>query len=160
MFARRPDLMKVLAKPMYWDRRTEVPEGKDPWYVMPVFNYHEGWFSCRYSRQYIDSTQRFEQVPRFTPAQIEAMDLMDTLLAELKLEMRFERGDLQFLLNHVTLHGRTAFEDWPEPERRRHLLRLWLSIDDERPIPPVLAERVQGGITVEGTVLKAPIEAE
>ncbi len=60
MLVRRPDLVKVLAEPMYWDRRTEVPEGKDPWYVMPVFNYHEGWFSCRYSRQYIDSTQRFE----------------------------------------------------------------------------------------------------
>lgn len=160
MLARRPDLARVLAEPMYWDRRGEVPEGKDPWYVMPVFNYQQGYFSCRYARQYMDSTQRFEQVPRQTPAQIEALDMMDSLLAELHLKMQFETGDIQFLFNHVTLHGRTSFEDWPEPERKRHLFRLWLSIDGERPIPPVLAERTQGGIVTSGTRLKAPLEAE
>jgi hypothetical protein len=160
MLARRPDLARVLTEPMYWDRRGEVPEGKDPWYVLPVFNFHEGWFSCRYGRQYIDSTQRFEQVPRTTPEQAEALDMMDALLAELKLEMQFEIGDIQFLFNHVMLHGRTAFEDWSEPERKRHLFRLWLTIDGERPIPPVLAERTQGGIVTNGTRLKAPLEAE
>jgi len=160
MLARRPDLVRVLAEPVYWDRRGEVPEGKDPWYALPVFNYHEGWFSCRYARQYIDSTQRFEQVPRFTQEQVEALDMMDALLAELHMKMRFERGDIQFLFNHVTLHGRTAFEDWPEPERKRHLFRLWLSVDGARPIPPVLAERTQGGIVIAGTRLKAPLEAE
>jgi hypothetical protein len=160
ILARRPDLVKVLAEAMYWDRRTEVPEGKDPWYVLPVFNYQEGWFSCRYGRQYIDSTQRFPQVPRFTPAQVEALDFMDAVLAELKLEMQFQQGDIQLLQNFVTVHGRTAFEDWPEPERKRHLFRLWLAIDDKRPIPPVLAERTRGGIVVKGTKLHAPLEAE
>ena len=160
MLARRPDLVRVLAGPIYWDRRNEVPEGKDPWYVLPVFNYQDGWFSCRYARQYIDSTQRFEQVPRQTPERVEALDMMDALLAELHMKMQFEMGDLQFLYNHVTLHGRTAFEDWPEPERKRHLFRLWLTTDGARPIPPVLAERTQGGIVLEGTRLKAPLEAE
>jgi len=160
MLARRPDLARVLAEPMYWDRRGEVPEGKDPWYLLPVFNYRDGCFSCRYGRQYIDSTQRFEQVPRLTPLQIEALDMMDSLLAELHMKMQFEVGDIQFLFNHVTLHGRTAFEDWPEPERKRHLFRLWLSVDGARPIPPVLAERTQGGIITKDTKLKAPLEAE
>ena len=160
MLRRRPDLVAELAGPIYWDRRGEVPEGKDPWYVLPVFNYYQGWFSCRYGRQYIDSTQRFEQVPRMTAKQVEALDMMDSLLAELHMKMQFERGDIQFLFNHVTLHGRTAFEDWPEPERRRHLFRLWLSIDGERPLPPVLAERTQGGIVTRETRLKAPLEAE
>ncbi|MDA1326282.1 MAG: TauD/TfdA family dioxygenase [Proteobacteria bacterium] len=160
MLARRPDLVQVLAGPIYWDRRGEVPEGKDQWYVLPVFNYHGGWFSCRYARQYIDSTQRFEQVPRTTPAQLEALNMMDSLLAELHMKMQFQTGDIQFLFNHVTLHGRTAFEDWPEPERKRHLFRLWLTIDGERPLPAVLAERTQGGIVTGGTILNAPLEAE
>jgi len=160
MLKRRPDLAAVLSEPMYWDRRNEVPEGKDPWYALPVFNFHEGWFSCRYGRQYIDSTQRFEQVPRMTPLQAEALDTMDALLAERHMKMQFEQGDMQFLYNPVTLHGRTAFEDWPEPERARHLLRLWLTVDGERPIPPVLAERFQGGIVTRDTVFKAPLEAE
>lgn len=159
MLERRPDLVQVLAEPFYWDRRGEVPEGKDPWYVLPVFNYVDGYFSCRYARQYIDSTQRFPQVPRFTAQQTEALDYMDALLAELHMKMQFQQGDMQFLYNHITLHGRTAYEDFPEPEKRRHLFRLWLSTDGARPLPPVLAERTSG-IIVAGTRLKAPLEAE
>jgi len=56
----------------------------------------------------------------------------------------FEQGDIQFLHNHVILHTRTAFEDWPEPERRRHLLRLWLRDDDGRPVVPLMRESFQG----------------
>jgi hypothetical protein len=160
MLERHPDLLAALAEPLYWDRRGEVPEGKDPWYITPVFNYYQGYFSCRYGRQYIDSTQRFDAVPRYTPRQIEALDTMDALLAELHMKTQFEQGDIQFLHNHVTLHGRTAFEDYPEPERKRHLFRLWLSSDGARPIPPALAERTAGGIITKGTVLKAPLEAE
>lgn len=160
MIRRRPDLAEILAGDLYWDRRGEIPEGKDPWYVMPVFNYFEDYFSGRYARQYIESTQRFEQVRRFSDAELEAFDFMDELLAEQHMKMQFERGDMQFLHNHVTLHGRTGFEDFEEPERKRHLFRLWLSTDGARPLPPVLAERTQGGIVTKGTVLSAPLEAE
>ena len=159
LLERRPDLAKVLGEPFYWDRRGEIPEGADPWYVLPIFNFRDGTFSTRYGRQYIDSTQRFDAVPRYTPEQIEALDTLDALLAELHMNMTFERGDIQFLLNHVTVHGRTAFEDWPELERKRHLFRLWLSIDGERRLPQALADR-NGGIIVKGTRLKAPLEAE
>jgi alpha-ketoglutarate-dependent taurine dioxygenase len=38
-------------------------------------------------------------------------------------------GDIQWLSNHTVLHARTGYEDHPEPERKRHLLRLWLSIE-------------------------------
>ena len=46
--------------------------------------------------------------------------------------MMFEPGDIQLLNNHVTLHSRTAFEDYPEPVRKRHLLRMWLSVPNSR----------------------------
>lgn len=159
MLERRPDLAAALSGPIYWDRRGEIPEGKDPWYVTPVFNVHQGYFSCRYGRQYIDSTQRFEGVPQFTPLQMEALDMMDGLLAELHMKTEFQQGDIQFLHNHVTLHGRSAFEDFDEPELKRHLFRLWLSTDGERPIPDMLAERTAGGVITKGTVLNAPLEA-
>ena len=42
------------------------------------------------------------------------------------LDMDFEPGDMQFLKNASVLHKRTEYEDWDEPERKRHLLRLWL----------------------------------
>jgi redox-sensitive bicupin YhaK (pirin superfamily) len=50
--------------------------------------------------------------------------------------MWLERGDLQLLNNYVILHSRTNFEDHEEPERRRHLLRLWLAIPASQPLPP------------------------
>ena len=44
--------------------------------------------------------------------------------------MDLRPGDMQLLNNHVTLHNRTAYEDYPEPERRRDLIRLWLNARD------------------------------
>jgi hypothetical protein len=36
------------------------------------------------------------------------------------------------LSNHTILHARTAYEDHAEPARKRHLLRLWVSLDAPR----------------------------
>ena len=48
----------------------------------------------------------------------------------LYLDMAFRPGDTQLLKNSVILHKRTAYEDWEEPARKRHLLRLWLAASD------------------------------
>ena len=40
---------------------------------------------------------------------------------------------MQFLNSYLTLHSRSEFEDYPEPERRRHLLRLWLGHAEQPP---------------------------
>ena len=95
-------------------------------------------------------------------------DLLDALAddAALHLGMEFLPGDVQFVHNHTLLHDRTAFEDWPEPERKRHLLRLWLAPREARPLPPVFAERFgsvtpgdRGGVGVKGARLIAPLDA-
>ena len=57
--------------------------------------------------------------------------------------MQLEPGDLQFVYNHGLLHDRTGFEDWPDVEDRRHLLRLWLSAPNDRPLPAIFRERRQ-----------------
>ncbi|MPY70894.1 MAG: TauD/TfdA family dioxygenase [Alphaproteobacteria bacterium] len=151
MLRRRPDLAQVLTEPYYMDRRGEVPEGGKPWYQMPVFSFRDGYMSTRGGGIYIKSAERFEELPRMTAAQHEALDVMDQLANELQMRIRFEHGDIQFLHNHVMMHSRTAFEEYDEPERKRHLLRLWLSTDGARPLIPELAERTQGGITIKGT---------
>ena len=98
------------------------------------------------------------------------MDLLDELAASdtFRLDMDFQPGDIQFLHNHQILHARTAYEDYPEPERKRHLLRLWLSAPNGRELPAALAARygevtvgkIRGGIRVPGQTLSAPLEAE
>jgi len=151
------------------DRKGEIPEGKLPFYRMAVFHWHEGFLSAIYARDFIEGAQRFPEADRLTDRQAAAMDLLDELAADpsLRLDMTLEPGDMQFLHNHQILHARTAYEDHPEPERRRHLLRLWLSPPNGRPLPAVFAERYgsvevgqRGGIRVPGTELVTPLDAE
>lgn len=168
MLKRRPDLVNELIKPWYRDRRNEIPPGKDPWFQLPVFNFAEGFFVGNWQNYYIRSTQRFDALPRFTPVQLEALNMMDVLADELKHETDFRRGDIQFLHNHVIVHGRTLYEDWPEVERKRHLLRLWLATPGGRPLPEAILERYVGlksgerpaGIVVEGMKFKVPLSPE
>lgn len=168
MRRRRPDLLELLFQPLATDRRGEVPEGQKPYFEIPVFNWHKGYLTAIYQRQYIDSAQRFADAPRLTPQQIEALDLFDQLANDPKLHMfmEFKPGDIQLVHNHTMLHDRTGFEDWPEPDRRRHLLRLWLAAHDARPLPDIFAQRYgsvaigdRGGIIVRGTSLHAPLAA-
>ena len=160
-----PDLLELLLQPIATDRRGEVPEGMLPYLLIPVFSWYEGKITPFYQRQYIDSAQRFAEAPRLTPKHVEALDFFDELTNDqnLNFSMRLEQGDIQFVYNHAMLHDRTGFEDWPELNRRRHLLRLWLSVPGDRPLPRVFASRfgsveagARGGIVVPGTELCIP----
>lgn len=172
MAKRRPDLLARLYAPVPIDRRGEIPEGKGPFYEAPVFNPFAGpdgrqSVSVLYSRLHIGSAQRFPEARRLTPEDYEALDMLIALAGdpELRLDMDFQPGDIQLLHNHTILHGRTGYEDWSDPARKRHLLRLWLCPPDARPLPPIFAEaygRVtigdRGGIICQGTRLHAPLE--
>lgn len=124
----RPDLLEVLYGPWYCDVRGEEPPGRPPYYVEPRFSQFRGRLFTQHGRTYIDSAQRFPDVPRLTDRQLEAMKLVDTLCASgtYRLDMDFRPGDIQFLNNRVILHSRTDFVDHAEPQRKRLLLRLWL----------------------------------
>ncbi len=126
MQRRRPDLLRVLMEPIETDRRGEIPEGGKPYFNIPVFNYHSGLVSTIYQRQYIESARRFPGVAPLTSLQIEALNLFDELAndPQLTLTMELQPGDIQLVHNHTILHDRTAFEDYPEPERKRHLVAV------------------------------------
>ena len=166
---RRPDLLPAAFLPFPTDRRGEVPAGMQPYFSIPIFNWHAGKLSAIYLRHYIEEAQqRFPDAPRLTPQQYEVMDLIDALVNDpaLHLQMSFESGDMQFLHNHQILHSRNDFENWPEPERARHLLRLWMAPPSGRPLPEVFAPRYgsvtpgdRGGIIVPGTMLSVSLAA-
>ncbi len=166
LLAEEPALWRALFTPMPTDRRGEVPPGMLPWFEIPVFNWHKGELSTIYSGQYIRSAQEnFPQARRLSAQEHAALDRLDALAAEMSLEMEFRPGDMQFIHNHQILHSRTDFEDWPEIERRRHLLRLWLAPRQARELPPVYAQRYgditpgqRGGIVVQDTVLRFTLE--
>jgi len=167
MAQRRPHLIGRPFQPLPTDRRGEVPVGKQPWFHTPIYNDHAGYLSAIYAPHYVRSSQRFPEAPRLTEDDLRALDIFDSLAEDpaLGLDMALRPGDIQFVHNHTILHDRTAFEDWPEPERKRHLLRLWLAAPGARPLPQCYAERYgsveigdRGGIVCRDTKLHAPLE--
>ncbi|MEJ1978194.1 MAG: TauD/TfdA family dioxygenase [Acetobacteraceae bacterium] len=149
---RRPDLLRVLYEP-FWRRRPLDEEGAraDSVFPMAVFaRAADGGFTSQYSRTYINQAQEVPGVPPLTPVQNEAMDLLHAIGEEVCLQAPFEPGDMQFLTQHVTYHGRTAFTDDPAQGARRVLLRIWLSTPFSRALPE--GHAVQWGNTAAGAL--------
>ncbi len=160
MLKRRPELVNELAFRFYRSRRGELPPGEtDPWTRQPVFSVTDGYFAARGASSTIKRAQGMPGVPDLTPLQNEAIRLYGELAAEVAMDVNFEPGDISLVQNYVTLHARTRYDDWPEQERKRHLLRLWMSFDGARPLHADIIRDHQSGILEAGTVLHAPLEA-
>ena len=129
LVSRRPDLVERLYEPFLLDARDESRAGMPPYFPVPPCRAAGGRLRTFYHSDYFRSVVRHPDVPPFTTLERELLDTYEEIARspELYLDMQFEPGDVQLLSNHVILHARTAYEDWPEPERKRHLLRLWLS---------------------------------
>ena len=156
MLQRRPDLLQLLFEPWFHSRQQEQRPGERPWHHTPIFAVHESRFTSQYSRSYVESAQRYPEVPRLTATQNEALDLLAELADSLALRTRMEPGDIQLLNNHVTYHARTAFVDRDLAEKRL-LYRLWLSMPNSPALPaafgelwgPTAAGALRGGVVAE-----------
>ena len=167
MLARHGEMVESLTRPIYRDRRDEVPPGKEPWYAIPIFNHYDGLLSVSIEPTYIGSVKRhFDGVDPHSDEQLEAIRVVQELADELRFDVEFELGDMQFVHNHVVMHSRQAFEDHEDPLRKRHLLRLWMLNHDGRPLPDAYYERHgsratirrPGGIVGPDTKLSAPLD--
>ncbi|TWG88671.1 putative taurine catabolism dioxygenase [Cupriavidus gilardii J11] len=154
---RRPDLIPVLQGTWFHSYQGTQDPTQPPYYRCPIFGNHPEYFAARANRKNTVAAQRdFPEIPRLTRHQEEALDLLDELMPSelLCYSMDLEEGDLQLLNNYVTLHSRTPFEDFDEPDRKRHLFRLWLAVPGSQPLPDnwkeyfgdVRAGSVRGGV--------------
>ena len=134
----RPDLLEVLYQPFYWSFQGNELPGMPAYYQQPVFSVQDGFFASRYTRTHMWSANMMKDLPNWSTEQSEALDLIDTICqkSEFQLTMMFEPGDIQFVNNHLAYHTRTEFEDYPDLDKKRHLLRLWLSMPNSRPLAP------------------------
>ena len=154
----RPDLIPPLLAGFHFDLRGEgVTDDPDEttFHRVPVFSWFGGRLSCRYNGKTIEDGMAKRGMPLDGLA-LEAVREVGRLAIAppFRFDMTFEKGDIQLLSNHSILHARAAFEDWPEPERRRTLWRLWLNLRDGRPLAPAFADRLntgpRGGVFVRG----------
>lgn len=167
---RRPDLAAELLEAYSFTRWGEVRPGQRPHFDIPLFREHDGRMIAVFIAGAIEKAQDLPGVTPLTPRRREAIALVNELAGEdgIRLDMAFQPGDMQFLLNHATLHSRTAYEDWPEPERRRHLLRLWLACPDGPALPGYMTTEFQGstasgrpdGVRLPGVELKANLDPD
>ncbi len=159
---RRPDLAHLWFREWCYDRRNEERPGEDPFFRTPLATWNDGLLSIRYVRNFLDSAQRHEAVPRRTEEETEFLDLVDEIANEpgFALNMDFRPGDIQFVCNYSTFHSRTAYEDHEDPDRKRHLLRLWLTLKDGRPVPADFGRGTQAGVSGRGGIAPVPDQVE
>ena len=126
--ARYPELMPRLYRPFWYDRHAEHHAGEPSTYAAPIFERGaDGTIKARLALGEIHAGYelRGERVDNETAAALSAVQSVFDQ-PELHIELGFEPGQIQYVNNRATGHARTEFIDFPEPERKRHLVRLWL----------------------------------
>ncbi len=151
----RPDLLAPLIEGFHFYRPTADRGASPPLTAvkLPVFAADmDGQLHCSFIPELIRSGARHDG-GNLSPLAAEALDFFEAVTNRegIFLDMEFRPGDMQFLNDRTTIHGRTDYQDWPERERRRHLFRLWLMCP-RWPRPSVRlnvfdeADRAGGGI--------------
>jgi len=150
ILATRPDLLEALYAGYYLHRFGEQPTG-EPLVTpirIPIFSVTDGVPCVIYIRGYIDLAEE-EGHCALTPLEREALTVFEAVSSrpDVRFNFTLEAGEATFFNNCLVLHTRTAFEDHPEPQRRRHLLRLWLMEEGRPAAPGVRLHKGEGGIT-------------
>ncbi|NJD33146.1 MAG: TauD/TfdA family dioxygenase [Gammaproteobacteria bacterium] len=129
LLRRRPDLAPRLFEPFMLDTRDEAEANGLKALPIPPCRYAGGVLRTFWHSEYFRTAQRHAGV-RLTDAERELLDLYDEISCspEFYIDMELEPGDVQLLSNHTVIHARTDYKDHPEDERKRHLLRLWITV--------------------------------
>jgi hypothetical protein len=138
---RRPELLAELYQPFHYQRHN-VDHGNDwPFCKQPIFSVYKQRFAANILRVLIDRAHSSPEIPNLTDNQREALDMVESIAREAQFHIKFRQapGELLILNNFVVFHSRTEFEDWPDPAKRRLLLRIWLSMPNSRPLAPEFA---------------------
>ena len=138
LLERYPHYVEVLYRIFAVDWRGEERPGTSPVYREPIYAALNGRLACSFQPRLIRSAQLKTGV-QLTALEEEAIATVERIAEELCFDIDFEPGDIQLINNYAILHGRTAYDDHVEPDRRRHLLRLWLNRSGSRELPDAFA---------------------
>jgi hypothetical protein len=135
ILAHSPERLPRLCEPFWFDRQREFHAGESPVFAAPVFALGDE-LKARFSHHQISGgyALRGEPIDEAGSASLAAMlELFED--EALSVDFDLEPGQMQFVGNRALGHSRTAFADWPEPENKRHLVRLWLRDRGRRAYP-------------------------
>lgn len=128
-----PELVERLYQPFYRDKQEYQPEGAEHTNWYPIFADEGGGIRIRFNERVIRRGYR-KTGQVLDNAGAEAVAVLNAFLTDPAHRHDFwmEQGQIQILDNRTIVHGRTPYEDHDEPEKRRHLVRLWLRDGDRR----------------------------
>lgn len=95
--------------------------------MRPLLYYHDQRVMMNFVRDPLLGLSwitRTPGLPRLTPIQVEALDVVQTIAEAHHLALNMQPGDLTFVNNFATLHAREAFQD--SDTQSRYLVRMWL----------------------------------
>jgi hypothetical protein len=126
--AEDPELARAWFDPLWLDVRMDT--GADAVRVRPGC-FHAGRLRTFLHPEYFRTATEHAGIPALSPDQLRLLERVDALANDpaYHLEMDLQRGDIQLCSNHTIVHARTAFEDGEAASERRHLLRLWLTLE-------------------------------
>lgn len=144
-----PEYLDVLYRGFLHSLRGEGPTGKPDEvtnHPIPIFRYFDSTLSCSFNSRSMEQVHEMRGT-RFTDLERDAIEYILDLAKrpDLRYDMVFERGDIQFLNGYTTLHSRAAYEDFDSEDQKRRLLRLWIIQPDGRPLDPMMADRFNTG---------------
>ncbi|MDB5946563.1 MAG: hypothetical protein JWQ33_1589 [Ramlibacter sp.] len=136
--ATQPEMLAPLYRGFHYHQVGEEGPGEPPVTRsrVPLFAVRDGQLSSRYLRSNLVAGHKQLGIP-LTAEEIAAMNSFDKVATapENRLAFFLERGDMIVINNYTVMHARTSFQNFPEPERRRHLVRLWLDQPGFRSVP-------------------------
>ena len=134
---RHPRLLPRLYRPFPWDRQAEHAPGDAKAGAQPVFQYDGRALVGRFNERLIETGAELAGAPLDAEGR-DALEVMREVVdsPDLRVEFTIERGQIQYLNNRAFAHSRTDFRDAPEPERKRHMIRVWTREEGRRTFYP------------------------
>ena len=119
--------LKILYDQFHFDKRGEYRSDESPTVFEPIFTYDNNHLKLRYLRDYINDGHKIQNMP-LSKEQNRALDCLDKIIHDENLAVSYElkQGDMIFLNNGRVLHGRTAFEDFEDIDKKRQMIRTWI----------------------------------
>lgn len=127
MRRRHRALLPRLYRPFFLNRYGEHAPGEPVVSRHPVFTFDGAALRGRFNLRNV--TAGYDMAGETLDSEgADAVAALSEVLEDPALGLAFDLapGQIEYLMNWGCAHSRTAYEDYPEPERRRHLVRIFL----------------------------------
>lgn len=128
-----PREVERLYQPFWFDRQREHAEDESLCSYFPVLEVSDGKLNARFASNIIRHGYELldKQMDEKT---VRTLDALDSVLEQpgLSRNFDFQPGQIQIVNNLRLGHRRTAFVDSSDPEKKRHLVRIWLRDSGDR----------------------------